>query len=174
MSFLVGVPGKLKTLLDRLTAVRAGFLDYIDSLNTRWDTTAKTNFGTLVTNVSTLITRLTAVRAANLDNVGQITTQRFYGIELTGIYADQAIDSVIVAKSSIELQWSVEGSGPTQTMGWDGSHWTLTFDQRPYFPRAEFTGTGPSSNNVRIKRGAAGSPAVTLKCNLFVSTWATS
>jgi hypothetical protein len=170
MSFLVGVPGKLKTLLDRMTAARAGFLDYIDTLNTRWDTTAKINFGTLVTNVSTLITRLTAARAANLDLVGEIATQRFYGIELTGTYVDQVIDTVVLSKSSIELQWSVEGSGPTQTMGWDGSHWTLVTDMRPFFPRAEFT----ANNNVRIKRGAAGSPAVTLKCNLFVSTWATS
>ena len=52
MSLLIGVPGKLKTLLTRLTATRAGYIDDIYS------------------DVTTLHdTRLTSARAAKLDDI---------------------------------------------------------------------------------------------------------
>lgn len=91
---LLGVPGQLKTVLDRLTATRAGNLDQInatrmakvDTINTRVDTTvssrasaaalttAQTDITTIKTTTSatnasanTLTTRLSAARAGYLD-----------------------------------------------------------------------------------------------------------
>jgi len=58
MDFLLGVPAKLKTLTDRLTATRAGYLDNLDA-----------PISTVDTNVDTLVSRLTAARAGYLDNI---------------------------------------------------------------------------------------------------------
>jgi hypothetical protein len=172
MSFLVGVPGKLKTLLDRLTAARAVFLDYIDTLNTRWSASAKTDFDTIKTKVDTLHdSRLTAARASNLDNFGYLNVQHFSGVTMSGTTLDQAITAVSnTAKAFIIMTWSVENSGPTAAFIWNGSNWEMTLDQRPHFPRARFT----STSNVRVERGGAGSPGVSLKINLMVVEWKAS
>lgn len=58
---LLGVPGKLKTLLDRLTATRAGYLDNLPDLDTTVSSRAP------ATDTATLVSRLTADRAAALD-----------------------------------------------------------------------------------------------------------
>jgi len=168
MSFLVGVPGKLKTLLDRLTATRAGFLDYIDTLNTRWDATSKTDFGTLVSNVATLISRLTADRASNLDNVGYLFTQRKYDQAMTGTTLNITLDSAVsnMSKADIYVTWSVDNAGPNIPY----STGSFVFDLRPFFVRARLT----STSNVRIERSATGSPAVNLTVNVEVSEWKTS
>lgn len=60
---LLGVPGKLKTLIDRLTATRAGYLDNLTDLDTTVSSRAP------ATDTATLVSRLTAARAANLDSI---------------------------------------------------------------------------------------------------------
>jgi hypothetical protein len=169
MSFLVGVPEKLKTLLDRLTSARAAFLDYIDTLNTRWSASAKTDYNAAKVKIDTLHdSRITDARAANLDNVGYLSVQHFTGLTMSGATLDQAITPVSnTAKAHIILTWSVELVGPTAGFHWNGSEWEMTFDQRPHFLRARFT----STSNVRVERGGTG---ITLKVNIQVVEWKTA
>lgn len=65
-AFLFGVPGKLKTLLDRLTADRAGYLDRLDAaVSTRAAASTALSSATW-----------TGTRAAKLDEVGIKSIQR--------------------------------------------------------------------------------------------------
>lgn len=61
---LLGLPAKVKKLLDRLTETRAAYLDNL----TRLDVIASTRAP--ATDTGTLLGRLTATRAANLDLIG--------------------------------------------------------------------------------------------------------
>lgn len=72
-AFLLGVPGKLKTLLDRLTADRASRLDEVTATRMgRLDTNVasratQASVNTALTDLATLQERLTAARGSNLD-----------------------------------------------------------------------------------------------------------
>ena len=74
MSFLLGVPGRLKTLIDRLTSTRAGYLDNLASY-----TPAR---GTKLDNLDALITSrasgadYTPTRAGKLDNLDATVASR--------------------------------------------------------------------------------------------------
>lgn len=74
-SWLLGVPGSLKTLKDRLTSGRASNLDEITATRmARVDATissraTQTSVNTVDGNVNTLVSRLTSGRASNLDDL---------------------------------------------------------------------------------------------------------
>ena len=77
--FLLGVPGRLKTLLDRLTAGRAANLDQITSTRmARMDTTISSRAPSTATDA--LLARLTTGRASNLD---EITAARLARLDQT-------------------------------------------------------------------------------------------
>jgi hypothetical protein len=64
---LLGVPGRLKQILDRLTAGRASNLDRVDA--TVSSRATQTSVNSVNNAVGTVNSRLTAARAAKLDNV---------------------------------------------------------------------------------------------------------
>jgi hypothetical protein len=64
---LLGVPGRLKQILDRLTAGRASNLDRVDA--TVSSRATQTSVNSVNNAVGTVNSRLTAARAANLDNI---------------------------------------------------------------------------------------------------------
>lgn len=72
-SFLLGVPGRLKTLLDRLTDARAARLDADISSRMPGSTTQRDRIDTTISSrapssdTDTLLARLTATRASRLD-----------------------------------------------------------------------------------------------------------
>ncbi|MEM1142720.1 MAG: hypothetical protein AAGI88_09060, partial [Pseudomonadota bacterium] len=105
LASLQGVPGRLKALLDRLTAARANNLDNLDvpvsgrapastALSSATWTNARAalldSISSIVsvtsstsTNVGTLLGRLTAARAANLDSVLGIVADSYTEIAST-------------------------------------------------------------------------------------------
>lgn len=96
---LMGVPGKLKTLLDRLTATRAGNLDNLDAaVTTRAPASTalstSTWTGTLATDLATISSGASAFTGiVNSIQYGSIT------ISTTGISGTATITAVNVNKS---------------------------------------------------------------------------
>ena len=94
-AFLLGVPAKLKTLIDRLTATRAAKLDNLDVvLSTRLSAagyTAPDNSGisTIIAYVDELEARLTAVRAGKLDAITEARLAKLDVALATGIKSIQ-------------------------------------------------------------------------------------
>jgi len=101
MAPLLGVPGKLKTLLDRITTARAANLDNIDAavssrapsataLSTAtWTNARAANIDEILTDTAALDGRLTATRAGYLDaaitsRLSTVITRSYYGYASPG------------------------------------------------------------------------------------------
>lgn len=106
MSFLAGVPGKLMTLLDRLTSTRAGYLDNLVDLDHYTEARAG-KIDDIDTGVDTLETRLTAARAANLDDVGGYVNVQSGTFTLlrTETYKEVTITEVVTARSWVDFSF---------------------------------------------------------------------
>jgi hypothetical protein len=166
MSFLAGVPGKLKTLLDRLSATRAAYLDYINTLYGIWTSTLASNVAASNTYLARLNTDLTTTRCQNLDNAGgYISVQKFNNLSMTGTTLNQTITAVNQNRAFIELNWTINEIEDWGFVG--GGTSELVPDLRSYMIRARFT----SNTNVRVERGAAD---VDLTVNIIVTEWKTS
>jgi hypothetical protein len=168
MSFLAGIPAKIKTLLDRLTATRAGYLDYINTLYTTWTSSLASDVSTSNTIVSRLNTDLTTTRCGKLDNIGgYLKVQHFDGISMSGLtLKDVTIESVTQANTWIKVQWSIDGVNDTWTYsGTPSPHFTI--DLKWFSIKARLT----SSTNVRIERTNSVNP---ITVNLQVIEWKTS
>lgn len=107
---LLGLLGKVKTLLDRLTADRAAAIDTINTNAARLTSGRASNIDTAKTNTDTLLARLTSGRASNLDNLdapissisgGYLKTVAAGVFSMTGttIQQDITIPSVDTAKA---------------------------------------------------------------------------
>jgi len=98
-SFLLGVPGKLKTLLDRLTATRAGYLDNLDatvSSRTSSSVWTGTKAGYLDAAVSS---RLSSAIAS--IQTGYVSSSTGSGSGEDTRYADVTISAVDTSKSVV-------------------------------------------------------------------------
>ena len=74
MSFLLGVPGKLKTLIDRLTSTRAGYLDNLSAYTTTRGAKLDQLDAAVTSRASAA--NYTSGRAANLDNLNATISSR--------------------------------------------------------------------------------------------------
>jgi hypothetical protein len=165
MCFLAGVPGKLKTLLDRLSATRAAYLDYINTLYGIWTSMLASNVAASNTYLARLNTDLTTTRCQNLDNAGgYISVQKFNNLSMTGTTLDQTITAVNQSRAFIELSWTID---KTEQWTWNVGSNYITPDMRSYMIRARFT----SNTNVRVERGGSD---VDLTVNITVVEWKTS
>lgn len=110
--FLASVPGRCKTLLDRLTSARADKLDFLDGL-----ISSRAPASTAVSNAD-----LTPARAAKLSNLIETSVlnsniQTGYAASLPGAgagednyYLDVTVSAVVIAKTLVIVQ-SVEQAG---------------------------------------------------------------
>jgi hypothetical protein len=168
MSFLAGIPAKIKTLLDRLTATRAAYLDYINTLYTTWTSSLASDVSTTNTRIARLNTDLTTARCENIDNGGgYMYVQHFDNIDMSGLTSkDQAISAVTQSKTWLIVQWEIAGAG-TEQWALSGSGGYMTTDLRWFSIKARLT----SSTNVRIERTNSDVP---ITVNLQVIEWKTS
>jgi hypothetical protein len=92
---LMGVPGKLKTLLDRLTATRAGYLDNLDAaISTRASASVWTSG--LATELGGLDTAIAAIPLSVINSIQAISITMSSASSAT-----QTITGVVVAKSVV-------------------------------------------------------------------------
>jgi len=97
--FLLGVPGKLKTLLDRLTATRAGYLDNLDAtISSR--TSASIWTGTKAGYLDAAISSRLSSAIASVQT-GYVSSNTGSGSGEDTRYADVTISSVDTSKSVV-------------------------------------------------------------------------
>ena len=97
MEFLMGVPGKLKKLLDRLTSTRAGYLDNLPRLDTNIASRAPSS--TALSN-----TTWTSARAAKIDNLDASVSSRLSSAVKQVIYGSNTI--TVPANTSAQVDQS--------------------------------------------------------------------
>jgi hypothetical protein len=156
IELLLGVPGKLKTLLDRLTATRAGYLDTtissrasssdMSTVLSRLSATAASYLDAAISSrasssdMSTVLSRLSSTRAGYLDNLNSGTPIKMKSIQWTSSYNiggsnPQSVNVPIAAVNSdkifIHIQWTASSNDIRMT------------------PRAYPT----SSTNIYVERG---------------------
>ena len=122
---LYGLPGKIKTLLDRLTAARAGYLDSINPAGTGWNSTRAGYVDRLDAAVSTRAPASTALstatwtatRAGYLDNLNATVSSRADGSIWTSTragYVDR-IDTTVSSRADGSI-WNSTRAGYIDTM----------------------------------------------------------
>ncbi len=144
--FLLGVPGKLKTLLDRLTATRAGYLDAAIStratptqVNTQVDSVLNAavpgspTSNSMYERVAAVDDRLTSTRATKLDTCDAASVWANSTRTLTSIFQTQVFTSsgTFNVPTNVTIVWltgtgaggggGVGGYSPTEMGGGGGS-----------------------------------------------------
>lgn len=124
MSFLLGVPGRLKTLIDRLTSTRAGYLDNLSAYTTTRGTKLD-NLDAAVTSRADA-THYTSTRAAKLDSIDATVSSRAPASTAlstsTWTSARAAkLDNCDVAISAISAVQSIQTNYRSVTTGVTGS-----------------------------------------------------
>jgi hypothetical protein len=149
---------RTKTILDRLTAARAAYLDYINTLYALWTATRAGYVDAINTAVARLNADLTTARCANLENVGGYMSVQHFVVAIgnSDTVVNQAITPVSdMARAWPHVTWSINTVGGTVTA-------------KSVWFRARLT----SVSNVRIERGASEGGGATV--NLDVMEWKSS
>ena len=117
--FLLGVPGKIKTLLDRLTLTRAGYLDdlstiltdtadmqpKVNTINSRITANIATSsaLATVDTNVDTLVTRISSTQRTTRIRNRTYGQNIFSGSNANNTYYDITVGTIAVAGKCVVI-----------------------------------------------------------------------
>ena len=124
MSFLLGVPGRLKTLLDRLTSPRAGYLDNLSAYTTTRGAKLDNLNATITSRADA--TYYTSTRAAKLDSIDATVSSRApasTALSTSTWTSTRAakLDNCDVAISSVTPVQSIQTNYRSTTAGTTGS-----------------------------------------------------